>query len=86
MVRVVPSAKDQNYHVEVLQKQVSDPAWKFRWLAPHMAVTVDALRSSIRGTSKQLENYPETFENAYRSWAEFRSHDVCATTVESCLK
>jgi hypothetical protein len=85
VVRLIPSPADPNYHVEVLEKASGDPAWKFKWLASHMAVTEDALRSSIRRMSRHPENYPETFENGYTSWIKSQSHPVCSTTVEACL-
>jgi hypothetical protein len=66
-----------------------DPAWKFTWLAPHLAITEDALRRSVIGPSRQLANYPETYESAYQSWLRTKGtehRDVCTTTVALCLR
>src|ERR1700689_983902 len=49
VIRELPSTMDLSFHVEVLQSNVGDPAWKFTWLAPHLAITEDALKRSVVG-------------------------------------
>jgi hypothetical protein len=86
IVRMLPSADDPNYHVEVLQQAQGDPVWKFTWVATHLSITDQALRQSIRGASARREGYPETFDSAYHAWLASNQRYVCATTVSQCLK
>jgi hypothetical protein len=85
VVHAVPSDHDPAFHVEVLQAEIGDPAWKFRRLAPHMAVSEAALRRSIRGRSSRKEPYPEAYEYAYESWRKDGQGKTCTTTVIQCL-
>jgi hypothetical protein len=85
VVHAVPSDEDSAFHVEVLQAKTGDPAWKFRRLAPHMAVSEAALRRSIRGRSSRKEPYPEAYEYAYESWRRDGRGKTCTTTVMQCL-
>jgi hypothetical protein len=87
-IRKLPSVDDESFHVEILQSKAGDPAWKFTWLAPHLAITERALRISIVGRSSRLTNYPETYESAYRSWLRDNDQhrEVCSSSVEQCLK
>jgi hypothetical protein len=88
IIRKLPSADDESFHVEILQSKVGDPVWKFIWLAPHLAITELALRNSIVGPSRHLANYPETYESAYQVWLRDNGQhrEVCSTTVAQCLK
>src|ERR1700691_2254660 len=86
VVRILPSDTDSAYHIEVLKKRKGDPASKFTWFAALLAVSESALRNRIRGPSSRAENYPETFDSAYRSWSGSPSKDVCSTSVDRCLK
>ena len=84
-VHAVPSDKDPNFHIEVLQAKSDDPAWQFDRLMPHMAISEAALRRSIVGQLKRRPPYPEAYDVAYRSWLESARREVCATTVTECL-
>lgn len=77
------------FHIEVLERRLADPAWKFTRLAPHMAVTAAALRASIRKPLRSGRVYPESFDQAFAEWQ--RQHaagagTVCGRTVLECLK
>jgi hypothetical protein len=76
------------YHVEVLERRSIDPPWKLKSLAPHMALTEQALRASIVAPFKRGSVYPETYDGAYAKWksAEAENHAfVCKSTVLECL-
>jgi hypothetical protein len=85
VVHAVPSDHDPAFHIEVLQAAIGDPAWKFRRLVPHMAVSEEALRRSIHGRSSRKEPYPEAYDYAYESWRKDGRNTICTTTVTQCL-
>jgi hypothetical protein len=85
IVHALPSDRDPNFHVEVLEASHGDPPWKFHWLAPHLAISEMALRRSILGPSRRRASYPETYSSAYQSWQRDRTGKVCTTTVAECL-
>ena len=75
-------------HIEVLARKAGAPVWQLDHLVPHMAITVDALRRSVRKPLLHGSVYPETFEYAFAQWS--RDHDaghalICATSVDQCL-
>jgi hypothetical protein len=87
-IHAVPTEQDSSFHVEVMEAAIGDPPWKFHWLAPHMAISEDALRRSIRGPSRRRADYPETYESAYRSWlvaSAAGAAKTCTTAVAQCL-
>jgi hypothetical protein len=76
------------FHIEVLERDEGDPVWKFRRLAPHMAVTEAALRASIVKPLEKGSVYPESFDEAYRAWKSAGAAGyafVCTSTVAACL-
>ena len=75
-------------HIEVLAREAGAPVWRVAHLAPHMAITVDALRRSVRKPLQRGSVYPETFDYAFAQWS--RDHDaghapICTTSVDQCL-
>jgi hypothetical protein len=83
------SAKAEGlYHVQVLERRSIDPPWKFHSLAPHMALTEEALRASVIAPFKRGSVYPETFDGGYAKWrsAQAQNHAfVCKSSVTACL-
>lgn len=76
------------YHVEVLERKVTDPAWRFTRLAAHMAVSEAALRASVRRPLGSGRVYPEHFNQAFAEWQKQRAAGtatVCERTVLKCL-
>lgn len=80
---------DGMFHIEVLERKAGDPAWKFKHLAKHMAVTEAALRASIVRPRKRGMVYPETYDYSLAQWQ--RDQDagraaVCGSTIAECLE
>jgi len=76
------------YHVEVLERKIEDPVWRFTRLAAHMAVTEVALRASVRKPLRSGRVYPEHFNEAFAEWQKQRAAGtatVCEQTVLDCL-
>jgi len=76
------------YHVQVLERELQSPPWKFRSLASHMALTESALRASIIDIAEERSVYPETFESGYSTWKEREAAGdapVCKSEVTRCL-
>jgi len=76
------------YHVQVLERELQSPLWKFRSLASHMALTETALRASIIDIAKERSVYPETFESGYSTWKEREAAGdapICNSEVAKCL-
>ena len=76
------------YHIEVLERNAGDPAWKFRPLAPHMAITEAALRASIVKPLKEGSVYPESYNDGYQMWKSAKAAGqafICTSTVAACL-
>jgi Domain of unknown function (DUF5086) len=76
------------YHVSVLSRHKGDPVWNLKRLVAHMAITESALARSVSPRAARLRAaYPETYEEAYRSWLTLRekgSAPVCDTNVMEC--
>ena len=75
-------------HIEVLAQDRGAPAWRLDHLAPHMAITVDALRRSVRKPLLHGGVYPESFEYALAQWSRDRDAGqaaICTTSIERCL-
>jgi Domain of unknown function (DUF5086) len=79
---------DGLYHVEVLERRSIDPPWKFNSLAPHMALTEEALRASVVAPFKRGSVHPGTYDSAYATWKTAQAQNqafVCKSTVAACL-
>lgn|SRR5574341_181373 len=77
------------FHVEVLERKIKDPIWRFTRLAAHMAVTEAALRASVRKPLRSGRVYPEHFNQAFAEWQKQReagTAKICEQTVSDCLK
>jgi hypothetical protein len=77
------------FHVEVLERKRTDPAWHFTHLAPHMAITAAALRASVLKPLKSGRVYPEQFEDAFAQWRKQQvagTATTCERSVLDCLK
>jgi hypothetical protein len=77
------------FHVELLERKKADPAWRFRRLAAHMAVTAAALRVSVGKPLRSGRVYPEHFEQAFAEWRkqqEAGTATVCERNILDCLK
>lgn len=75
-------------HIEVLAQKEGAQPWQFQRLAAHMAVTMDALRTSIRKPLKRGAVYPEAFEYAFLAWTRQKANGqapVCTTHIDRCL-
>jgi len=76
------------YHIEVLERRSIDPPWKFKTLAPHMAVTEEALRASAIAPFKRGSVHPGTYDAAFEKWKIAQANSdafICKTTVIACL-
>ena len=77
------------FHVEVLGRRRGDPVWKIRHIAPHLAVTTEALNRSVVEPLKRGSVYPETFDGAYAAWRKAKSEGgnapICESTVIECM-
>jgi hypothetical protein len=73
-------------HIEVLAQERDGPAARINHLAAHMAITVDALRSSVRKPLMRGAVYPESFEEAFASWKKQRQAMICTTDIDRCLQ
>jgi hypothetical protein len=77
------------FHIEVLERQKTEPAWRFKRLAAHMAITQAALRASVRKPLGSGRVYPEQFDQAFARWQAQRDTGgapICEQTVLACLK
>ena len=77
------------FHVEVLERKRTDPAWRFTRLAAHMAITAAALRASVRKPLRSGRVYPEHFNEAFAEWQKQQKAGtavVCEQDVLDCLK
>jgi len=78
----------QLYHIEVLGRRTGNCSWEVLHLVPHMAITEAALFRSIRGPSRELGLYPETFDGAYVQWQQLNASGkapICSRSVEHCM-
>lgn len=76
------------YHIEVIGHQNTDPVWKIKRLAPHMAITEKALKASIREPLTKGDVYPEAYFSAYQQWQQENNAQggvICETSVERCM-
>ena len=76
-------------HIEVLAQDRGAPAWRIDHLAAHMAITVEALRRSVRKPLQHGAVYPESFEQGFSQWTV--QHDAgqaltCTTSIDRCLR
>lgn len=77
------------YHIEVIGRKKSDPAWKIIRLVNHMAITEQALKKSIVTPLDKGAVYPEAFQDALRQWQSLNNGKggaVCRTSVTQCMK
>lgn len=77
------------FHVEILERNLEDPAWRFTRLAAHMAVTAEALRASVTSPRDSGRVYPEHFREAFARWRAQEGEGtapVCRTSVLDCLE
>jgi hypothetical protein len=77
------------FHVEVLERRKMDPPWRFKRLAPHLAITESALRASVRKPLRSGRVYPEQFDQAFAAWKKEDAAGrapICDQTVTDCLK
>jgi Domain of unknown function (DUF5086) len=76
------------YHISVLSRQKVDPVWSSKHVVAHMAITETALNRSISPQPSRMgAAYPETYEEAYRSWLAMREKGnapICETSVMEC--
>ena len=75
-------------HIEVLAQETGAPAWRLEHLAPHMAITVDALRRSVRKPLLRGAVYPESFDYGFAQWTRDQQAGhahICTTSVDQCL-
>jgi hypothetical protein len=75
-------------HVEVLARPQGDPAWSVRRLQPHMAISMSALRGSVRKPLQRGYIYPESYEQGFAEWKKLEAAGtapVCRTSVDRCL-
>ncbi len=78
----------QLYHIEVLGRRKGSRSWEILHLVPHMAITEAALMRSIRGPSRELGVYPETFDGAYVHWQQLNASGkapICNRSVKDCM-
>lgn len=77
------------YHIEVLGRSPSDPAWKIKHLVAHMAITEQALTHSVVAPLASGYVYPETYDSAYRAWQAQNNGlggAVCQIDINHCAK
>jgi hypothetical protein len=77
------------FHVEVLERKLEDPAWRFTRLVAHMAVTQQALRASVSKPLRSGHVYPEHFHHAFAEWQKEEAAGtatICETAVQDCLE
>lgn len=76
------------YHIEVIARKNNAPTWQIEHLANHLAITAAALSKSVIAPLSKGAVYPETFDNAYRTWqnqSEGKGGAICTTSVTECL-
>lgn len=76
------------YHIEVLARPTGEPAWRVDRIAPHMAISAEALQRSIVSPRDKGAVYPESFNDAFRAWQAENSGEggqICTTSVQECL-
>jgi len=76
------------YHIEVIGLKAGDPAWKVIHLAPHMAITEQALADSVIEPMQSGAVYPESFNDAHAAWQaqnDGAGGSVCTSTVIECM-
>ncbi len=76
-------------HVSVITRIKGSPTWKIEWVAPHVAITTDALKRSVLGPFKTRGAYPEHFYEAYDRWKEEEKKGkaiICTTSLQDVLK
>jgi hypothetical protein len=76
------------YHIEVLSRKRSDPAWQVIHLSPHIAITEIALIKSIIKQKQNGAVYPETYNDAYSKWRSDNNNTggvICTSSIEQCI-
>jgi len=76
------------YHIEVIARKTGDPAYKVIHLAPHMAITEQALADSVIEPLQSGAVYPENFNDAHAAWQaqnDGAGGSVCTSTVIECM-
>jgi hypothetical protein len=76
-------------HVSVITRKEGSPVWKIEWVAPHVAITTDALKRSVLSPFKTRGAYPEHFYEAYDRWKEEKKKGkaiICTTSLQDYLK
>jgi hypothetical protein len=77
------------YHIEVVCKGSKNPSWQIEKLAPHMAITPEALEKSVRKPKNKGDVYPEQYEEHKKKWDENKLNGiqpvVCKETIKECL-
>ncbi|CAK0758379.1 DUF5086 domain-containing protein [Gammaproteobacteria bacterium] len=90
IIHNLTAAKDTGiYHLEVIAKDRSAPAWKIERLVKHMAITKTALTASVVKPLTKGAVYPESFDYAFITWKEQNAGaggTICETTVTDCIK
>jgi hypothetical protein len=76
------------FHIEVIGHIKGRPSWDIERVCNHMAITKDALKTSVIRPLKSGAVYPEPFDDAYAKWkknAEAGRKDICDRSVLECL-
>lgn len=88
-VEIHATDPDGSLHVEVIGRRRGAPVWEIRHLAPHLAISPEALARSVGAALARGSVYPETFDDAFARWRAARERGepvpVCTRTVDDCL-
>jgi hypothetical protein len=82
------AAADGMFHVEVMERMSADAPSKYKTLAPHMAVTEQALRASLVAPLGKGAVFPEAYDAGYSRWKGAEAAQrafVCKVSVNACL-
>ena len=76
--------QDKVFHIQVLAKAKEAKPWQVKRLAPHMAVSSDALiKDIIKATKGKV--HPDVYVGAYQKWLASEEKNVCRTSLLQCL-
>jgi len=82
------AAAEGMFHVEVMERMSADAPSKYKTLAPHMAVTEQALRASLVAPLGKGSVFPEAYDAGYSRWKAadaVKRAFVCKVSVNACL-
>jgi len=75
-------------HISIISRKNGAELWEVTRIVPHLAITTNALCSSVTKPIKVRGVYPEAFEEGYARWNEAQKQgkaEICSITLDEYL-